>query len=137
MSGLVPELSISIVSHRQGDLVARLLHDIATHCNGIPFEVILTLNLSEQLPFDPASFPFPVKTVWNESRKGFGQNHNAAFRQAQGRYFCVLNPDVRLQADPFPRLLAEFRDAGIGVVAPRIVDERGNPEDNARNLPAP
>ena len=64
------------------------------------FALLLTLNLPETLPFGPADFPFPVRIVENERPKGFGANHNAAFRygEAEGefRYFCVLNPDIRL-----------------------------------------
>lgn len=131
-----PRISLSIVSHGQAGLVAMLLSDIATHC-AMPLEVILTLNFAEPLPFDVAAFPFPVKVIRNERRKGFGANHNAAFGHAAAEYFCVLNPDIRIGADPFPDLIDVLKDQSIGVVAPLIVNPAGQIEDSARRFPSP
>jgi len=128
-------VSISIVSHRHGALVHDLLRDIARHCPGI--EVLLTINVEETLPFDSAQFAFPLRVIRNAVPKGFGANHNAAFRKAAGQYFCVLNPDIRLTADPFPVLIAALAEAGVGVAAPRIVNPDGETEDSARRFPTP
>ena len=129
-----PVISISIVSHQQGALVAALLLDIAAHC-ALPLEVILTLNKPEKLPFDIASFPFPVKVVNNATAKGFGANHNAAFGLAGAAHFCVLNPDIRFAQDPLPALIKVLADKKIGVVAPLIVSPAGDVEDSARRFP--
>jgi hypothetical protein len=59
------EISISVVSHGQIDLVAALLHDIGDYCRAVPVELILTLNLEEVLPFVADSLSFPVKVVRN------------------------------------------------------------------------
>ncbi len=131
-----PVISISIVSHQQGALVAALLLDIAAHC-AIPLEVILTLNKPETLPFNVASFPFPVKVVNNTAAKGFGANHNAAFGLAGAAHFCVLNPDIRFAQDPFTKLIALLADQSIGVAAPLIVNPAGGIEDSARRFPTP
>ena len=66
--------------------------------------VILTLNIPETLPFDTVRAGFPITLVRNEVPKGFGANHNTAFKAAAGDYFCILNPDIRLHEDPFPAL---------------------------------
>jgi hypothetical protein len=49
----------------------------------------------------------------------------------------VLNPDIRLAANPFPALIGELERPGTvaGVVAPRIVDPSGRTEDSARRFP--
>jgi GT2 family glycosyltransferase len=126
-------VSISIVSHRHGALVNELLRDIARSCRNV--EVLLTLNVEERLPFDATSFDIPLHIVRNASSKGFGANHNAAFRRAQGRYFCVLNPDIRLNADPFPVLIEALADPRAGVAAPRVANPAGETEDSARRFP--
>jgi GT2 family glycosyltransferase len=126
-------VSISIVSHRHGALVNELLQDIAHSCRNV--EVLLTLNVEERLPFDATSFNIPLRIVRNASAQGFGANHNAAFRRAQGRYFCVLNPDMRLNADPFPVLIEALADSRVGVAAPRIANPAGETEDSARRFP--
>lgn len=131
-----PLVSISVVSHLQGALLPDLLADIAAHSD-TPVEVILTLNMPEDLPFDPGAYPFPVRIVKNEIRKGFGANHNAAFRIACGEHFCVLNPDVRFASNPLPLLLEALEDCSVGVVAPLIVNPAGEIEDSARRFPTP
>jgi GT2 family glycosyltransferase len=131
------DISISVVSHSQIDLVAQLLFDLDSSCRDSNFELILTLNLDETLPFELGSFSFPIKLVRNTTPKGFGANHNQAFRQASGRYFCVMNPDIRLSGNPFSALLAVLEDSTVGVVAPLVVDEDGAIEDSARRFPTP
>ena len=134
-AGGIPGLvSISIVSHGHAQLLATLLDDLRKH-RSTQIEVILTLNVEESLPFDPDSFPFSVTVIRNASPRGFAANHNSAFRSARGEYFCVLNPDIRLNADPFPALIAELKDKSVGLVAPLILGPDGSIEDSARPFP--
>ena len=49
--------------------------------------------------------------------EGFATNHNAAFRHARTPYFAVLNPDVRLNGNPFPALLSCMQDDRVGLCA--------------------
>jgi GT2 family glycosyltransferase len=117
------------VSHAQTGLARRLLDDIAS-LGRADFQVILTVNVPEAVPAGTSA-----ELVHNSQPRGFGANHNAAFRRAKGDYFCVLNPDIRLPRDPFPALLDELREPTVGVVAPRIVDPAGRTEDSVRRFP--
>jgi hypothetical protein len=137
MSAAAVRVSVSIVSHLQADLVGALLHDLVVHCQAVAIEVLLTVNLPEPLPFDAAQFGFPVVLIHNPQPLGFGANHNQAFARARGEYFCVVNPDIRLNHDPFTALLAGLFDTTVGVVAPRVVNGAGQPEDSARRFPTP
>ena len=128
-------LTLSIVSHGHGALVGELLGDIARHCRDV--EVLLTVNVPERLPFEPASFGFPVRLLANDAPRGFGANHNAAFRLARGGFFCVLNPDVRLDSDPYPALIRALADEKVGVAAPVVLSPGGGIEDSARKYPTP
>lgn len=132
-------IKCSIVSHRQGRLVAGLLDDLAKLHGELALTVVLTLNVPETLPFDAKDYPFPVRLVSNPRRRGFAANHNAAFGLETGaaEFFCVLNPDVRLRGNPFPPLLACAGDERAGVVAPAVFDGAGRPQANARPLPTP
>jgi N-acetylglucosaminyl-diphospho-decaprenol L-rhamnosyltransferase len=56
---------------------------------------------------------------------------------AEGRYFCVLNPDIELPKNPFPILLSEMSDRHIGLVAPRVIGPDGNLEDTMRSFLTP
>ena len=129
-------VSISIVSHNQGLLIAKLLSDLQMHCLK-EIEVILTINTNEKLPFTKSDFNFPLCLIQNKAKKGFGTNHNKAFNHAKGQFFCVLNPDIRLNANPFPALINCFENKAVGVVAPLIKDENGKIAENARKFPTP
>ena len=134
MPGIPDLISVSIVSHGHAELAARLFDDLRAH-RPAGIEVILTLNIEEALPFDPGSFPFPVKTIRNASPRGFATNHNAAFKLAGGTFFCVLNPDIRVTSDPFSALVRELKNPAIGAVAPLILGPDGAIEDSARPFP--
>ena len=117
-------------------LVIDLLRDFERYCS-TDIEVILTLNLPEDLAFSVDGFAFPVRLIRNPLPKGFGANHNAAFKHVITAWFCVLNPDIRLQGDPFPALLSVLRAPEIGIVAPLIRNPAGTIEDSARKYPTP
>ena len=129
-------ISISIVSHLQNGLVRQLLQDIQQYCVS-PIEVILTINVPEEGSLDPGAYRFPVTIARNELPKGFGANHNAAFKISRGDIFCVMNPDIRLFDDPFPALLPCLQNPSVGVAAPVVVGESGAVEDSARRFPTP
>jgi N-acetylglucosaminyl-diphospho-decaprenol L-rhamnosyltransferase len=131
-----PEVSISVVSHGQAELAGLLLADLSLHAR-TPIEVLLTLNVPEAPPFDPARFAFPVRVLRNERPRGFGANHNAAFQERKSKHFCVMNPDIRLEADPFPALIARLADPRTGIAAPLIRNPAGAIEDSARHFPTP
>jgi len=95
-------LTISIVSHGHGALLAQFLRDLGTVVR-TPFQVVLTLNIPEP----------------------------------ELAEFCVINPDVRLTADPFPALLAALADPRVAIVAPVITDAAGRMESTARRFPTP
>jgi N-acetylglucosaminyl-diphospho-decaprenol L-rhamnosyltransferase len=129
-------ISISIVSHGQAELLSALLMDLARIGSQSSFEVILTKNIPEQFAFAADDYPFPLRVIENKHPKGFGANHNAAFQQAIGAYFCVMNPDIRIHDNPFPSLLSAMT-ANVAVVAPSIVAPDGIVEDSVRRFPTP
>lgn len=134
---MTTKISISVVSHGHIILIHDLLHDLGQYCCGSPFELLLTLNLEEALPFAETDFPFPIKIIRNATPLGFSANHNRAFAQSSGELFCVMNPDIRLNKNPFPALISCLQDASVGVVAPLVVNQNGEIEDSARRFPTP
>lgn len=131
-----PQFSISIVVHNQAAIAHHLLDDIAAIEN-LSAEVIFTVNTDEPLHFVPQEYPFHLKIIRNSHPKGFGANHNFAFKQSRGRYYCVLNPDIRLTENPFIQLVKCIKDMGCGVVGPRILNPTGSVENTARRYPNP
>lgn len=132
---LVP-LSLSIVSHGQGALVADLLRDLQQPLD-VAFELLITLNIPEDESFLAALLHsgLPVQVIRNAAPKGFGANHNAAFSRASSPYFAVVNPDVRLLDRRFQPLLDVAGQPGAGVCAPGAFLSSGSPAPIARQFP--
>jgi GT2 family glycosyltransferase len=131
------DISISIVSHGQIALVAKLLYDLEILCRSVNFELILTLNIEEKLPFALENFHYPIKLLMNKIPAGFAANHNKAFTYSTGSFFCVMNPDIRLDINPFFTLTACLGELAAGVAAPTVIGGNGEVEDSARRFPAP
>lgn len=133
---MTTKLTLSVVSHGHGALIAALLGDIGRYVS-TPLRVELTLNRPDpEESWAKHHYPFEIETIRNASPKGFGANHNAALGRARTDMFCVLNPDIRLTSDPFPTLATQLSDHGTGVVAPLVVGPNLSPEDHARDFPS-
>ncbi len=132
-----PVVTLSIVSHGQFELVSLLLDDLEACCAASTLEVLLTVNIPESLPAGLTNRAFALTLIHNTGPQGFGENHNRAFARARGRFFCVLNPDVRIDSDVFSILLPRLSAPSVGLVAPLVVNQAGKVEDSARHFPTP
>jgi hypothetical protein len=131
-----PLVSVSIVSHGHAGHVRNLVGDLNA-IRQTKLEILLTANAGEFAELARISSSHVLRVIANPRSKGFSENHNAAFRVARGAYFCVLNPDIRLPADPFGPLLAELQDPCTGVAAPIVVDGRAAVQQSARRVMSP
>lgn len=128
------EIVLSVVSHNQAMLVKHLLDDLDKSGAGNYLkEVIITNNIPDKASYHLDSAP--LKIIDNLTPKGFGENHNEAFRQAKAEYFCVINPDIRLNKNPFPELLKALESQQTAVVAPFVYTPDNIREDNIRYFP--
>lgn len=50
-------------------------------------------------------------------------------------FFCVLNPDIRIPKNPFPKLIKNLQNPKNGVCAPKILGLNGKEEDSHRQFP--
>lgn len=128
------KICISIVSHKQTELVEQLLSDFVK----LKMEYIniyITHNTTEKI-IQPADYPsLKLNILVNDSVQGFAENHNKVLLANDSDYACVLNPDIRLFIDPFPILLPILKNLKVGVVAPLILNSHGEIEDSARKFP--
>jgi N-acetylglucosaminyl-diphospho-decaprenol L-rhamnosyltransferase len=123
-------ITVSIVSHGHARWVQRLVPQVLA-CPQVA-HLILTRNIAEEigLPSDSR-----LSFVDNMAAKGFGANHNAAFRACRTPYFCVLNPDVWWTDDPFPDLLSCLEASRAAVAGPLVVGPDGHSADSIRRFP--
>ena len=123
-------ITISLVSHGHGPMVSRLVEQLL-ECATVS-HVIITLNLPEKVDLPNND---KIEIVVNQHPKGFSSNHNSAFSICSSPYFCVINPDIILCEDPFPRLLATMKDHKAALCAPRVLAPSGTTEDSIRYFP--
>ena len=135
------KLCISIVSHGQKTLADKLISQLASKAQSEIAQLIITCNRPDIESFEYLSsktdFPFIVRCINNERPLGFGANHNQAFKYCEFDYFCVVNPDIELENNPFESLLNAFSIANIGVTYPAQVDEKNALLDFERDLVSP
>lgn len=126
-------LTLSIVSHGHRALLQKLLGDVRTHQYAGKANIIVTLNLADE-DFDSSAFPeLNIQIIRNPAPKGFGANHNAALSRCKTDWFAILNPDLRLECDPFPALFeAVDRNSDVTLLAPRVLGPGGEIEDSVR-----
>ena len=138
-------ITASIVSHGHGPELAPLLSDLAALGEPRLQRVIVTLNVPDaalQAGLRSQAWPFEVQWLDNAQPLGFGANHNRAFAQDQrlgpSALFAVLNPDLRLRANPFAALVAALQaDARAGLAYPVQRDAAGLLQDHERRWPTP
>ena len=125
---------VSIVSHGHGEMVCSLVKKLLV-CSEVR-GVVVTCNIPEvlELPDDHR-----VSLLMNAEPSGFSSNHNAAFKEVAGDveclFFCPINPDVCLNANPFPILLAGLNEKDAVLAAPLVIGASGLVEDSHRRFP--
>jgi GT2 family glycosyltransferase len=133
-----PELSIAIVLYNSAQALPSCLRSIRGDLDGGFAELIAVDNAS---PDDGAAVlhaEAPVaRLIQMDSNRGFAAGANAALARARGRYWLLLNPDVRVPAGGL-RTLVAWMDAhpAIGAASPDIVDVSGRSEAPGRALPS-
>lgn len=107
-------------------LVSQLLE-----CSEIS-KIIVTFNVPEKLSLPENA---RVDTIRNNSPLGFAANQNQAFRQTNGDFFCVLNPDITLSENPFRQLVNVMEKSGGDISAPCVISPQNRIEDSVRRFP--
>lgn len=134
-AALPPEWTLSVVSHGHLSSIRLLLRDLARVLDPDRHELILTLNLPEPAEQIDGIWPGRLTIIRNQAPRGFAANHNAALRRARGRWVAVIDPDLRLRADPFPELAVALEDPVCGITSTIVCDELGAVSDHARRAP--
>jgi GT2 family glycosyltransferase len=131
---LLKPVTVSIVSHGHLALVRELLAQLDQHCPQVIEKVVLTINIPEHDALAERTYRFPIERIENASAKGFGANHNHAFKRCTSPWFLVLNPDIALQQDLLTPMV-EAAELDTGVMAPRIYEPpKQHPEHHRSTL---
>jgi len=112
-----PVLSIGIVNWNTRRLLQHCLESVYMHIKGIPFEVWVVDNGSDDGSVEMIESQFPqVQLIRNSRNQGFAKANNQILEGCQGKYFLMLNSDIVLEEDTassMVRFLREHNDDGI------------------------
>jgi len=133
-----PKLSIAIVLYNSADTLADCLRSIRGELDSGFAELIAVDNASPDDGVAVLRAEFPAARVVEMKRNcGFAAGVNAALAHARGRYWLLLNPDVRAPAGGLRHLVA-WMDAhpALGIASPDLVDVNGRWEEPGRATPS-
>ena len=137
-SGCRPELSIAIVLYNSGAALADCLRSLRPELDSGFAELIAVDNASpdDSVPILRALLA-RAEVVEMDGNRGFAAGANAAMTHARGRYWLLLNPDVRAPAGGLRRLVS-WMDGhpALAVASPDLVDLDGRWEEPGRMLPS-
>jgi N-acetylglucosaminyl-diphospho-decaprenol L-rhamnosyltransferase len=135
------QIRLSIVSHGHTEAVRELLADLNAYQGSHSLQLLLTLNAPElEVLVDMdlrQTSRWPLTIIRNSSPQGFAANHNAAFKQAGAGMWCVVNPDIRLDATRLDSLIASLSQCSVGLAYPQQISPAGDALDYARELVTP
>jgi hypothetical protein len=131
------DISVVIVAWNAKDYLELCLDSLGAAPPRRSSEVIVIDNASVDGTADMVQAKFPhVKLIRSEENLGFAKGNNVAIRQCQGRYICLVNPDVRVLPGCLDAL-ADFLDQhpGVGNVGPRVLNPDMTQQSTCRRFP--
>ena len=128
------DVTVSIVAGGDGRLLEACLASLPAAARETAVRTVVVDNASPE----PLQMPEGVDVVRNESRRGFGANHNAVLEGAESRYALILNDDTELDVETIDRL-KWFMDKNpdVGAVGPRLRFPDGRVQPSAFRFPTP
>lgn len=109
------DLSISIVSYNTAKLLARCITSIYKHSRGLKIEIIVVDNASRDNSVALVKKKFPrVHLIENKKNEFFTRANNKALKNAQGKYFLILNSDTYFVGNSLLKI-KNYMDAHLDV----------------------
>lgn len=130
------DLSIVIVTYNCADLIRDCLINLK---NKLPdnSEVIVVDNNSSDDSADVVKKTYPAAKLFLQKQNlGFAKANNLAVEKSQGEYLLFLNPDTKVQDAGIAKLLTFIKShPKAGIIAPKLVKDKGEIQPSVRKLP--
>jgi N-acetylglucosaminyl-diphospho-decaprenol L-rhamnosyltransferase len=126
----VPDVTVVVVTWNALPWIEQCLASVAGR------DVIVVDNGSTDGTVSLVRERFPDVRVIEQDNRGMGGGNNSGMREAQGRYFFLLNSDAWVLGDGLAQLVA-FADAhpDAAVVGPRLINTDGSLQRSVRAEP--
>jgi N-acetylglucosaminyl-diphospho-decaprenol L-rhamnosyltransferase len=135
---VTPELSIAIVLHNSESTLVTCLRSVRDAIDRGWAELVAVDNASPDSSADVLERELPrARLLRLDRNRGFAAGANAAMAAARGRYWLLLNPDVRVPSGGLQTLVAWMdRHPQIGLASPEVVDDGGTWQSPGRASPS-
>ncbi len=117
-------LSIIIVNYNTKTLLQGCLQSIYAGANGVPFDVHVADNHSQDDSVAMLRTEFPsVKVVANQANLGFSKANNELIGRTKADYLLLLNPDTLVIGDAISRVM-KYMEAHpkVGICGCRVLN---------------
>lgn len=135
---MVPaKLSFVIIEYNCLESIVVCVDSILSACKKIPCEIVISSNSvysQEKQAFLQETMPH-IKWVFNKNNKGFASGMNAGIVDTSGEVIVLVNPDLEISHGDLQKAFNYLMsDKSIGLMGPRIVDQKGNIQDSCRKF---
>lgn len=134
----VIQVTISLVALNQRHDLERLLPSLMPVIQFARAEVLLVDNRSTDGTVQWVKSNYPeVDVVFNDTKAGYGENHNVNLQRARGTYFIIMNSDMIVSDDIVSKLM-NYLDThpDVGIVTPKILTPDGSVQFLNKRLPS-
>jgi N-acetylglucosaminyl-diphospho-decaprenol L-rhamnosyltransferase len=101
------------------------------------FEVIVVDNNSEDDTVAITRKYKEVKLIKSDKNLGFSKANNLGASYAKGEFLIFLNPDTKIsEKDTLEKLCSYLESSQYGLIGPKLVQQNGQTQKSARNLPS-
>lgn len=133
------DLSISLVSYKNRQLLENCLNSIFANIKRLKFEVSLVDNASKDGTVKMVKKKFPkVKLIENSQNLIYSKAHNQNLKKVKGKYFLVLNEDTLLSPSTLGEMVKFLeKHPKVGLASCREIDEKGIVDMTCSRFPHP
>lgn len=131
------DLSVSIISNNNKDLILPCIRSVYDAADGLSVEVIVVDNVSTDGSVDAIRAAFPdVRVIQNDRKEGFSANNNKAIRASTGSCVLLLNDDTVVHKGALGVMVRFMREnPAAGAVGPLLLNADGSPQFTGRARP--
>jgi hypothetical protein len=129
-----PLISFVVVNYNGGEYLPRCLSSIENAVDN--YECIVIDNKSTDNSRKVIK-KFNVISILNDSNRGYASAVNQGLKKAKGKYIFLITPTTFIKKDTLGEMIKAINPKYIGIVAPMILNERGDIVQSIRRIPTP
>jgi GT2 family glycosyltransferase len=132
-------LSVIIVNYNTRQMTLECLETLYSSLAGLPAEVFVVDNASQDGSATAIRAAYPqVRSIENQTNRGFGPANNQAMRLARGNYILLLNTDAFPKPHAISNLIAHLDShPDVAIVGPRLLNRDGSLQKSCYPFPSP